>query len=679
MARLLIQPEETTGVRPLSVSSLINQNNLEASRNVNKPILEAKSTDNPLTAGIKSITNVPSSTFNLLKGLGHAIIHPFNTIKGIGQLAVGGASELGRVLGTGANVGKPTTEEENAFNSFKQLISDRYGSLEKAQKTATEDPVGFGTDVLTLIQGGGALLGKTELLNSYISKVGGPGARVIETTANKTGIPAKIASATEKVRNFNPFAPFKKSFKPEVNNLFETEGITPPVSAITDSNAIKGAEAVASKGLFGQKVAEVASKAIEEVQKRVNEIVERITPKKAISDEALGKIIQEGLKEHEDKFKLTQGKIYDEFSKTYGESNVYGKNTKDALSTLVEEQKKDFLGPDAVDSRLEGALNRITGANNPELKALQKTIDEARAAKANPETMQKLEEEFSTKQAELDKSLTFDELKATRTHVGELLTKNPENSSLKRLYGAITKDMETAIGDIVKNDPLVDDAAKVAKASLDKLNQSFATGKAKIQSNIAQSISKSHLESIAKNLIKRNSAETLRQVKEMIGEERFYEVQKSFLRNIFDESVTRDKFDIGKLKKKLGEYDQATLDELMTPEQQASIRESVSQLEKYDSMSEALKAGKKMAEGSQTAFVGKISALLTAVGSGAFKLASGIILGDFALNRLFSSSLGRKILTEGLNPPNLKALNSLKDFSKANKLLLLELGRNIQK
>ena len=59
----------------------------------------------------------------------------------------------------------------------------------------------------------------------------------------------------------------------------------------------------------------------------------------------------------------------------------------------------------------------------------------------------KVEELFDGEQQapSLKSNLTFDNLKKTRTEVGEALSRNPEKSSLRRLYGALTKDMDATV------------------------------------------------------------------------------------------------------------------------------------------------------------------------------------------------------------------------------------------
>ena len=149
---------------------------------------------------------------------------------------------------------------------------------------------------------------------------------------------------------------------------------------------------------------------------------------------------------------------------------------------------------------------------------------------------------------------------------------------------------------------------KVGGTALQKLNADYSSGKKKIESQIASSIEQSNPERIAQNLIKRNSAETLRLVKEMVGPLRYAEVSKAFLRQQMEGAVTRGKFDVEKLKANLAKYDQGTVNEILAPDQLKDLTEAVAALERLQALTDALKPGKRFAEGSQTAFLQEIRA-----------------------------------------------------------------------
>jgi hypothetical protein len=130
------------------------------------------------SAGLKSLGNVPSSAINLGKSIYDVVRHPIQTLKGIGNVALGTAQQL--IPGE--------QSKEVYFDAAKDYVKERYGSLESLQRTATNDPLGFGTDVLTLITGGAGLLNKA-------SKAAGA-AKAVEMTGKLSSVD-KVAELTK--------------------------------------------------------------------------------------------------------------------------------------------------------------------------------------------------------------------------------------------------------------------------------------------------------------------------------------------------------------------------------------------------------------------------------------------------------------------------------------------------
>lgn len=155
---------------------------------------QANQNDNPVVAGLKSLGNVPSSLLNLGKSLFSAATHPINTIKGIGNAFAGGIEEgFNKLVGEdGAH-----NNQTETFDALKSALNERYGSLENAQRTATNDPVGFGADVFSILEGGSAVLdGVTgtstrAALDTAVTKVGGA---VSDVGAKVLGAPASIGA-----------------------------------------------------------------------------------------------------------------------------------------------------------------------------------------------------------------------------------------------------------------------------------------------------------------------------------------------------------------------------------------------------------------------------------------------------------------------------------------------------
>lgn len=156
--------------------------------NPNNALFRASPNDNPLVAGVKSAANVPGSIINFGKGIFDAVTHPISTLEGIGNAAIGGAQAL-----TGNS--NPNDTSTQAFNALAGAFQARYGSLENLQRTATEDPFGFGSDILSVLSGGAGLVGKGAEAASLIGKVGETAAAPIEAAATATG---RVAANTAK-------------------------------------------------------------------------------------------------------------------------------------------------------------------------------------------------------------------------------------------------------------------------------------------------------------------------------------------------------------------------------------------------------------------------------------------------------------------------------------------------
>lgn len=204
------------------------------------PWAPSSSTDSPDVAGEKSLANVIPSSLNLIGNVATAIGHPIKTAEGIGNAFAGGIEEGWNAL-TG---GKSNNQQTQTFDALKQSFINSYGSLEAAQKTATNDPMKFGSDVMAILQGG-ALLGDKMLgttgvdiatneaasnvknfpqtglnvmpkvgsgmlsraLDTSISKVGGA---VISGTKTIASLPIKFAGQVEGLETGVGYTPLKE-------------------------------------------------------------------------------------------------------------------------------------------------------------------------------------------------------------------------------------------------------------------------------------------------------------------------------------------------------------------------------------------------------------------------------------------------------------------------------------
>lgn len=163
--------------------------------------------DTGASAGVKAVGNLPSSAFNFAEGIGNAALHPIDTISGVLNAGKGAVEK-----GIGAVTGKPVQDESTqTFDALAQAMKDRYGSVENAARTATNDPFGFGSDIMGIITGGAGLAGKTAKLAKMVETVGGTSRDILTAPARAAGdqaskilgpIPGKLAAPlTEAISN----------------------------------------------------------------------------------------------------------------------------------------------------------------------------------------------------------------------------------------------------------------------------------------------------------------------------------------------------------------------------------------------------------------------------------------------------------------------------------------------
>lgn len=146
-------------------------------------------------------TNFSDLPGNILPSIGRsvgsvatAVTHPIKTVEALGSTVVGGMSELGRKLGTGANVDKPPTPEEQTFDHVVQFFKDRYGDPESLKKTIINDPAGVAMDIATILSGGAGLAGKTGTIGKAVSKA----SEIVDPVTQTAKLGSKVVEGTVK-------------------------------------------------------------------------------------------------------------------------------------------------------------------------------------------------------------------------------------------------------------------------------------------------------------------------------------------------------------------------------------------------------------------------------------------------------------------------------------------------
>jgi hypothetical protein len=225
------------GEIPLTTPILTKEKEEELKSSIeNRALFPAKTGESPIIAGLKATGNVPSSLVNLAFNLGGALLSPIETGKGIFKTIKGAGAALGRKAAEAGLLGEraeekikeiPKLEEEQIFNQVINSLKERYGSLEAAQRTATNDPFGFGLDVMAILSatpGAKTLLRESRLApQAFRAKI----ARNLELGAEK-----RITEAFAPTKEFTKT--LTKKIAPELRKrkiiAFSKEGLSSKIA-----------------------------------------------------------------------------------------------------------------------------------------------------------------------------------------------------------------------------------------------------------------------------------------------------------------------------------------------------------------------------------------------------------------------------------------------------------------
>lgn len=123
----------------------------------------------PLSEALsRGAANIPSSAGKYASDIGHAVMHPIDTISAMGDLGAGALREGARaVLPTGVFNTLDSLGSQEAANrasdtatAVGRMYKDRYGSWDGFKRAVAEDPVGVAADISVPVTLGGNLISK---------------------------------------------------------------------------------------------------------------------------------------------------------------------------------------------------------------------------------------------------------------------------------------------------------------------------------------------------------------------------------------------------------------------------------------------------------------------------------------------------------------------------------------
>lgn len=149
-------------------------------------------------------SNVLPSSWEAIKGMGNAVLHPIDTATTIGKLGYGAASKgidaAGEAVGYGP-VFDPSSkaEREAVVDALAQNYKNRYGGGEEGEfwKNLAEDPASYLSDIASVVTVGAGTASKLGLIDKAgkVSRAAGIAANLdpVQAAMNATG---KVATAT---------------------------------------------------------------------------------------------------------------------------------------------------------------------------------------------------------------------------------------------------------------------------------------------------------------------------------------------------------------------------------------------------------------------------------------------------------------------------------------------------
>jgi|CXWL01.1.fsa_nt_gi hypothetical protein len=551
---------------------------------------------------------------------------------------------------------------------------EHLSDLPIAQRIAMSDRVGkfldvtndFGAKVGDIAKTNPELAGDVQDFVDTITLAIGPKGAKIATqpvigAAEKVGtkiksvIPTRAVSIAEKEAD-DILGASVRSTAPDVAETFKKYGIEAPVSAVTTNRAVQGAEAIAQSSWFG---GAAVTKIVEEAQAGMSKVAESLRKyadpqtliKPGVTLENVGTELKGALTTATKTFNETKAKLYDEASSRIGTQQAILDETKKALDEIIA----------------------------------QKMASSDPTARNTARYYQSLRNNLST----ADKR-TFANVKQTRSDIGSKLGNRTDpiatgdTASLKRIYAALSKDLDTTVS-----------ASGVeASNALKAANEFYKAGINKINSIMGRTIKNARSpERIFGSLIKAGDATAIRELKELVGAEAFQSVGDAFMNTVIQSAIVplTGKMNPGKLAAMLTKYGDDTIRELVGERglQQLKdlLRSSIADdiieratldgkvqpgrlaqaIEAYDTkvlqrvfspeelqklmdlkqMAAAMGKGTKMVAGSPTAEKLQVGInLVLAVGPGLGVLLPKIGI-EYGITKLFTTPWGKKLLTRG--------------------------------
>lgn len=422
------------------------------------------------------------------------------------------------------------------------------------------------------------------------------------------GKAVKLAGAAGK----KLLSPLAGRFNDEIAVLASKKGIDLPLSSISDSNVVKQAEALSQKGIFGGKLEAV----VDTANKKLSDLADTFASKFGGSQDMTiaGKSVMEGADTFRDSWRAAKNEAYNIASKLLrsGDSGAFMPNTSETVAVIDEilsskQAAAGIIGDSATSDVTTGILQTIRkNLTSGETKSL---------------------EAFTSALDELNKMTKF----------GNSLISTGDQAILKKVIATMDQDVTNGLRSIApKAASALDRADSIYKKGIELLDSSFGNKIAKLSDNPTK---------IVDQLITPKSVDDIPKIFELIGSgkdgaRRIADVKSSFARKLLDKSAGQDGILGRSLDNQISNYGESTVRAVLGDDGMQALRE-------IQKLASAINEGQRVAAGSQTAFLGKTQAFLTALFTGNIPIAASIAGGDKVLSGLFQTQWFRNWLTKG--------------------------------
>jgi len=572
--------------------------------------------------------NIPGSAWREVKGVASALRHPIQTAKTAGQLGLGILSKA--IPGFEAN-------EELADAVGRQFLKEYGGGskeeiLNNITKTMTEDPVKVFGDIMAVVSmaGGAAkMTGKVGKLKGLASA-----GQKLQKAADVLDPLAIMGQGMSKAKiKVNPFG---KRVDTGAINAAAKRGIDLPAASTSKSTAAHKIQTLFVNEKFRKKV-EKARAALDDSFATLS------SNKPIVSLKETGDTIRKGFETFKEDFRVKSSELYDNVPKGIKKIEVPLDNTRSALKELTEKAKTSLVTRQG-QGMFSDFLNKINKQLVETKDAMKATVGADGVISFDTVTELVSQKTVPT---------TYKQLLQTKKDIGKMLSNHADpistglNAELNKLFGSISEDLNQALA---KADP-------EALAAINDANKYYSDEITKINSTVGKQLKNTEASQLTSVLVKKNTPDSLREIKEMIGKDGTEHLQTAFIADAFEQGINPHTglIEAKRLKAYVKKYGRETIEELLETDQLKKLDELIENADELEMIHGAIKKGEQISSAAGGILSTKLAAFFGSAGVMTFTQPKfipglfGFVVADNLVGKFINSKTGQKLFSGGIN------------------------------